>query len=146
MTRPCLLTLVAALVTFASLALASSPEARFRPLDVFIDSGSTPLAAYQVELKVKSGDAKIVGVEGGEHAAYKKPPYYDAKALMGGRIILAAFSTAGDLPTGRHRVLTVHVRESGPEPEYELVVHAAADAEARPLRVRASLAPRKEAD
>lgn len=140
------LALVAALLAVPSVAAASDPEPRFRPLDVFIDSGSTPLAAYQIELKVISGDAQIVGVEGGEHQAFKKPPYYDSKALMGGRIILAAFSTAANLPSGRYRIFTVHVRESGPEPTYELIVQAAADAKAKPLRVRASLAPKKKAD
>jgi hypothetical protein len=85
---------------------------RFRPVDVYIDSGARPLAAYQVE--IVADHAMIAGVEGGEHAAFREPPYYDAEALKGGRIVVAAFNTGTDLPHGRTRVATLHVREDGP--------------------------------
>src|SRR5690349_6090513 len=42
-------------------------RSRFCAVDIFIDSGSTPLAAYQVRFAVTNGLAKIVGIEGGEH-------------------------------------------------------------------------------
>ncbi len=117
---------------------------RFRPLDVFIDTGDIPLAAYQVELVAVVGDSQIVGVEGGAHAAFKDPPYYDAKALMGGRIILAAFNIGDDLPTGRHRVCTLHVREAGPvPPDYGLELIVAADPTGRPVRAKVAIEPRK---
>jgi len=89
---------------------------RFEAFDVLVDTGSSPLAAWQVELSVPSGRATIVGVEGGEHEAFAEPPYYDPRALTKGRIVLAAFSTADSLPQGTTRVARVHVQVRGPEP------------------------------
>src|SRR5262245_1851632 len=45
----------------------SNDDSRFTTLKVFVDSGSQPLAAYQVSLTL-SGSARIVGIEGGESA------------------------------------------------------------------------------
>jgi hypothetical protein len=92
---------------------AADRTARFQAIDVFIDSGPHPLAAYQFELRAEREDVKIVGVEGGEHAAFVEPPYYDPAALASGRIVIAAFHTGDDLPAGRTRVATVHVRVAG---------------------------------
>ena len=141
-----LLLLAVAVIALPQGARAQEEAPRFRPIDLIIDSGDAPLAAYQVEVKVTDGDASIVGVEGGEHAAFKKAPYYDPKALMGGRIMLAAFSTAKELPTGRQRVLTLHVREVGPEATFTVELRAAADAGAQKVPVRLQLVPRKEAE
>ena len=54
---------------------------RFGHVDVFIDSAAEPLAAYHCEITATAGDVTLVGIEGGEHAAFKEPPYYDPKAL-----------------------------------------------------------------
>ncbi|MDP6117102.1 MAG: hypothetical protein QF437_22660 [Planctomycetota bacterium] len=81
----------------------------FKHIDVFVDSFEKPLAAYQFEILVKEGDARIVGVEGGDHPAFKEAPYYDPEALKSGRIIIAAFHTGKDLPDGRTRVARVHL-------------------------------------
>jgi len=94
---------------------------------------------WQVELVVVSGDARIVGVEGGTAEGFREPPYYDSAALLGGRIVLAAFNTHISLPLGRHRVATVHVREAGPSPTYELRLAAAAGPEGAPAAARAVL-------
>lgn len=105
---------------------------RFAAVDVYVDSGEKPLAAYQFELTAKTGSFKIVGVEGGQHAAFAPPPYYDPAALSRDRIIIAAFNTAADLPTGKTRVARIHVRITGNEdPEYvvKLTVAAAANGE-----------------
>jgi hypothetical protein len=100
----------------------------FVPVGVYVDSGDNSLGVYQVEIKVLKGDVKIVGVEGGEHAAFKKPPYYDPAALMKGRIILAKFSTQDDLPVGRTRVATLHMQVTGDVlPEYEVIVNVVGD-------------------
>jgi hypothetical protein len=113
--------------TFAALALLAllcalcagfapvqnSDIVRFEAVDIFVDGGALPLAAWQVELVDPTGRATIAGVEGGEHAAYAAPPYYDPRALMQGRIVLAAFSLEDELPLGRTRVARLHVRVVG---------------------------------
>jgi hypothetical protein len=81
----------------------------FTAVDVYVDSPK-PLAAWQVEIRT---DATIVGVEGGEPKAYAEPPFYDPKALRGGRIVLAAFTTDAAPPSGRIRVARLHLQERG---------------------------------
>jgi hypothetical protein len=110
------------------------PGVRFAPLYIHIDSGSKSLAAYQFELKATAGQVKIVGVEGGSPEAFKEAPYYDPAALQDNRIIIAAFSTAGNLPKGRTRVATIHLQIIGQvEPQYELKLIVAADADAKEI-------------
>ena len=63
----------------------------------------------------------------GEHAAFRQPPYYDTRALIGERVVVAAFSTADALPQGRTRVARLHVQVSGDKnPEYVATLHTAA--------------------
>lgn len=105
---------------------------RFAPLHVYVDSGDESLAAYQFELTVTAGKAKIVGVEGGEARAFEEPPYYDPAALSQGCIIIAAFNTGEDLPQGRMRVATIHLQIIGdvaPEYQVDLSVAASMDGE-----------------
>ena len=89
-------------------------RSRFGAVDIYVDSGSTPLAAYQLEFAATNGVAKIVGIEGGEHAAFRQPPFYDPKAIQHERVIIASFSTAPatDLPDRedprRHHSLPDH--------------------------------------
>jgi len=107
---------------------------RFAPLHIYLDSGNSSLAAYQFELKAAAGQIKIVGVEGGQHKAFKEAPYYDPAALAKDRIIIAAFSTGSDLPTGRTRIATIHLQIAGDaEPQYELKLIVAADADAKEI-------------
>ena len=71
---------------------------------------------------------KIVGIEGGEHEAFKEAPYYDPAALANDRIIIAAFNTGPELPKEQTRIATVHLQIIGDiEPEYELKLVVAAD-------------------
>lgn len=106
----------------------------FVPLHIYVDSGDQPLAAYQFELTAIRGDVRIVGVEGGEHPAFQPAPYYDSKALAEDRIIIAAFSTDADLPTGRSRIATVHLQVRGEAVgEYELTLTVSADAQGKPI-------------
>lgn len=110
------------------------PRVRFAPLHIYLDSGTRPLAAFQFELKATTGRIKIVGVEGGQHAAYKKPPYYDPAALANDRIIIAGFNTGSELPAGRTRIATVHLQIIGDvEPDYELKLAVAADADGKEI-------------
>ena len=113
---------------------AGEQRVRFAPLRVYLDSGTRPLAAFQFELKTTSGQVKIVGVEGGQHAAYKKPPYYDPAALANDRIIIAGFNTGADLPSGRTRITTLHLQIIGDvEPDYELKLTVAANADGKEI-------------
>ena len=116
----------------------AQPRVRFAPLHIFLDSGNQGLAAFQFELKAVTGQIKIVGVEGGEHPVFKKPPYYDPAALANDRIIIAAFSTSHDLPTGRSRITTIHLQIIGdtqPKYELDLIVVANADGEKIPAKI-----------
>ena len=107
---------------------------RFAPLHIYLDSGNSSLAAYQFELKAAARQIKIVGVEGGEHEAFKEAPYYDPAALAKDRIIIAAFNTGSDLPKGRTQIATIHLQIAGAaEPEYELKLAVAADADGKEI-------------
>ena len=120
----------------------AQPGVRFAPLHIYIDSGNNSLAAYQFEVRAvrepplqsAAGQIKIVGVEGGQHKAFKEAPYYDPAALANDRIIIAAFSTSRDLPTGRTRIATIHLQIIGDaEPQYELKLIVAADADGKEI-------------
>jgi hypothetical protein len=114
-------------------------KARFRAVAIELEVGEEGLAAYQVELVVRSGEASIVGVEGGTAKGFTAPPYYDPAALYAGRIVLAAFNTKVRLEKGRHRVAVLHLREAGPRPAYALRVVAAAAPDGARIEVRAIL-------
>ena len=121
---------------------ATQPRAtRFVAVDVFVDSGARPLAAYQFAFFAKRGDVKIVSIEGGEHPAFQEPPYYDPKAIQRERAVLAAFSTASaeKLPTGKSRVATLHLRVNRATAlEYKVSLAAAASCDGRPISVECS--------
>jgi hypothetical protein len=111
-------------------AKGQAPGVRFTHFDVFLDAGDKALGAYQVELRCTTSNVTLVGIEGGEHGAYKEPPYYDPAALhnpRGSRVILAAFNTGADLPAGKTRVARIHVQVAGPAPEFQTRLVAAAD-------------------
>jgi hypothetical protein len=111
-----------------------------------VDSGSTPLAAFQLEFAATNGVAKIVGIEGGEHSAFRQPPYYDPKAIQHERVIIASFSTAAaaDLPTGKTRLATIHYQTTDTQPpQFELKLQTAGDAQGIRISVQASFEERK---
>lgn len=125
---------------------------RFRAVDIFVDSGEVPLAAYQVEIKAggtpappgSTGKVTLVGVAGGEHAAFKEPPHYDTAALhedqLKDRIVLAAFNTGAELPKGKTRVAQIQVMVEGVEPVYSVVVKAAGAADGTKINATATAA------
>ena len=105
---------------------------RFVMVDVMLDPGGLPLAAYQIELTASEPEVKIVGVEGGDHAAFAEPPYYDPAALSDHRIIIAAFNTDPDVPQMRTRVASVHLQvpvDYPPDYDAQLVVAAGPEGE-----------------
>lgn len=113
---------------------------RFAAVEVFIDSGEQALAAWQFQLAAERGDVKIVGIEGGEHPAFKSPPYYDPAAMQHGRVVLAAFNTGADLPRGKTRIARIHVQIAGDaQPEYALRLEAAGGPDGRRIQATLSL-------
>jgi hypothetical protein len=120
----------------------SEPESRFTTVDIYLDAGDNPLAAYQLDFNSTAGQVQIVGIEGGDHSALSDPPHYDPKAIQQERIILAWFSTADadDLPTARTRIATIHLQVTGDTaPTYTLNLTVAADPQGKPIQATAEL-------
>ena len=110
--------------------VATSNDVRFEAIHVYVDSGTKRLAAYQISIKARSGNVKIIGIEGGSHEAFSEPPYYDPKAIQKDHVILAAFSLKPDreLPSGETRVATIHYQSEGNDDVlFEFELQAAAD-------------------
>ena len=123
---------------------AKADAVRFEAIDVFVDSGNQPLAAYQVELASKTPGVEIVGIEGGEHAAFADPPYYDPRAMNNNRVIIAAFTTGDNLPAGRCRVARIHVQLQGPGvKEYETKLSVSATTDGKRVPAELSIAKAK---
>lgn len=138
--RPALL-LVLLFAFCGQLFSQSTNTIRFQAVEIFTDSQTAALAAYQVEFTVTSGNAKIVGIEGGEHPAFAEAPFYDPKAMQHERVILAAFSTqpAEKLPTGKTHVATIHLQISGAdELKFETKLTAAASSDGNKIAVTIS--------
>lgn len=111
---------------------------RFEAIDVFVDSGDQSLAAWQLELTSRSKGVEIVGIEGGEHPAFAEPAYYDPRAMNNNRVILGAFNTGNNLPSGRSRVARVHIQVKGPGNRLwhtELTTSANADGKRIPAEI-----------
>jgi hypothetical protein len=131
---------------FAQQPVVEEPQVRFRAVDIFVDSGNTPLAAYQLEFSVTNGVAKIVGIEGGEHPAFREPPFYDPKAIQQERVIIAAFNTdkPENLPTGKTRIATIHIQTTGTEQlAFQLGLQTAADSAGNKIPVTATFERKK---
>ncbi|HEX2838776.1 MAG TPA: hypothetical protein VHN77_11705 [Phycisphaerales bacterium] len=125
---------------------------RFTAIDIFIDSGTTPLAAYQLDFTAaapghdeqSSASVKIVGIEGGEPGPYNAAPYYDEHAIQTERVIIGALSTlpADQLPRGKVRVARIHLMATGAPhtttPTCALTLTTAAGADAQRIDAAAS--------
>jgi hypothetical protein len=134
------------MILFCFSLSAQEPAVRFGAVDLYIDSKDKPLAAYQLEFSAPAGDVKIIGIEGGEHPAFSRPPYYDPKAMQQERVIIAAFSTnaVDNLPVGKTRVATIHFQvRSAASPDFQLKLQVAADAQGNKIPVEASAQERK---
>jgi hypothetical protein len=124
--------LVAAATGGARADVPDAGRVRFVNVDIYVDAGAKSLAAWQLEFLVHAGDVEVVGVEGGEHPAYADPAYYDPEALAADRLVLAAFDTGTDVPTGRTRVATLHLMVRGAAaPEFDVQLVVAADRDGR---------------
>jgi hypothetical protein len=121
-------------------------RSRFSAVDIYVDSKNAPLAAYQIEFTATNGVAKIVGIEGGDSAAFHEPPFYDAKAIQHDRVIIAAFNTASadKLPSGKTRIATIHLQIVGDQrPQFELKLQVAANPDGNRIAADATFEERK---
>lgn len=122
----------------------SRQQTQFMAYDIVIDTGTEPLAAWQVEIKDELKHARIVGIEGGQSGAYSQAPHYDPKAIQGEHVIIGAFTT-GDAPSGKVRVARLHVMAEGGTPRFATVMTAAA-AGGRKFDATLSIQPYPPAD
>jgi hypothetical protein len=126
--------------TFGQQPSTNAANIRFAAVDIFLDSPDKPLAAYQLEFAITNGLAKIVGIEGGEHPAFREPPFYDPKAMQSERVVIAAFSTGKQLPIGKTRVATIHLQVTGTaEPQIHSGQEITVDSSGEKLPVKTSL-------
>ena len=135
------LAILFALLCGNSFAQSSDTNAtiRFDAVDVFVDSQDKAVAAYQLEFAVTNGVAKIVGIEGGEHPAFREAPLYDPKAMQHERVVIAAFSTDKQLPSGKTRMATIHLQVSGDTtPQLDLRLQVIADANGKKIFAKTS--------
>ena len=131
---------------FAQQAAFEEGRGSFRAVDIYVDSKGTPLAAYQIEFSCTNGLAKIVGIEGGEHPAFKEAPFYDAKAMQHERVIIAAFTMAApdQLPAHKTRIATIHVQIVGQEePRFYVKLQTAGNADGKRISAEVSFEERK---
>ena len=135
---------VQALLLAALLALSSAAaqDARFVPVEIFLDSAQ-PVAAWQFELVDRNGRMTVVGVENGASKAFTGAPYYDRPATRAGeveRIVVADYTLADGpaLPTGRTRIATVHLMIVG-EADFEVTLVTATTADGQQIDASISL-------
>ncbi len=127
-----------AATTKATTTAAGTPLVRFIAFDVHLDVGERSLAAYQVEVTAAADRFAIVGVEGGEHDAFARPPYYDPAALRHHRIVIAALDTGKDLPNGKTRVARIHARVVGEQdPDVQIKLVVATDRDGKDITAKA---------
>ena len=118
-------------------------QVRFVALDVFADPGGKPLAAWQIEVVCDATKSRIVGVESGQAPFDLKAPHFDPKALQGGRIVIAAFTTDKNPPSGRVRVARLHFQETGATDYASKLITAASPGAGR-IDVKIELVPSGE--
>ena len=132
-----------ALLGLVAASFVVAPAERGAPAfvacEIYIDSGERPLGAYQLEVVADRPGAKIVGVEGGEHAEFKDAPYYDPVALNGGRIVIGALSLAqaDALPRGEFRAARVHFMVDDAQTGFAVMVHTAGDERGAAIEIKA---------
>jgi hypothetical protein len=120
----------------------ASSGVTFAAVNVYIDPHGKPLACYQVKIVATTGEVVLVGIEGGESAAFNNAPYYDPRALQGKRIIIGSYSMANDLPAGKTRVATLMFQATGNiRPNYEATLQVAASSDALPIPATVTVEP-----
>jgi hypothetical protein len=114
--------IISFVLIISSSTLAGTPEEEcknkvgFSTAEVYIDSSSDALAAYQIDIRYDKEKIKIVGLEGGADG-FNKPPFYDQAGLESGHIIIAAFvNDDTQAKNGSSRVARLHLQTTGCPP------------------------------
>ena len=121
----------------------NAANVRFIAVDIFVNSSNQSLAAYQLEFAATNGVAKIVGIEGGEHPAFREAPHYEPKAMQSDRVIIAAYSTDNQLPVGKTRVATIHLQVTGDSPQFGIHLETAGNSAGNKIEAEATFEERK---
>ena len=127
-----------ALVLFLATSASAERPRVFGTIVLTIDTAGQELAGWQLRADFGESDARIVGIEGGENAAFSDAPHYDPRALNGGEIVLAALSSHQELPTGPTIVAVIHVehdRSGLPPLEVSELIAVGADGNETPATV-----------
>lgn len=112
---------------------------RFTAIDITLDPNGKPLGAWQLNVAALADGVTIVGIEGGDHPAYADAPYYDPAAIQRNRAIIAAYSSAPNLPTVTTRVARIHLMFQGDQrPDFTVNLTTAANALGEPLEAQVS--------
>jgi hypothetical protein len=122
-------------------------RASFRVIDIFVDPKGKSLGAYQLHWKVTTQNARIVGIEGGDHPAFRNPPQYDPRSIQGERVVVAAFNTGAEksLPKGRIRIGSIHIEAAAAAIcRFEIENLEAADAQGGRISVTAQSVERRK--
>jgi len=115
-------------------------DEKFTTVDIFIDSGSNPLAAWQVELTYKADNVKVLSLEGGDDS-FAQPPHYDPTGMIGGKLIVAAFSTDdAKAPSGVIRVARLHIMTIGPVDRIQINLTTACKPGGEKIKAKVKLA------
>lgn len=125
-------------------APTADSQLSLKTLDVFVDSGDQPLAAWQLEVHAPATELTLIHVAGGTHPAFQQRPYYyvDAGPLHGRRIQLAAWSVDRNLPVGRSRVARLQVQlPQTATPVWSPELTAAAASDGRRIPAEVSIVP-----
>lgn len=137
--------LLAAAIALVPILAAHAPAAaqtRFFPVEIHIDAGAAPLAAWQVELTYPAPRIAIVGIEGGD-APFAEAPYHDPRGLESGRVVVASFTLDPSPPRGRVRVARIHLADRGGPGAPDVPVGArlvvAADPDGNPIPARVEI-------
>jgi len=121
--------------------------ASFRVIDIFLDPKGKSLGAYQLHWKITTPNARIVGIEGGDHPAFRNPPQYDPRVIQGERVVVAAFNAAAEksLPKTKIRIGSIHI-EATPAAtcRFEIENLEAADAQGSRISVNAQSVERRK--
>jgi hypothetical protein len=137
------------LIAFITIqGLAENTKSSFSQYDIYIDSGKSKLAAWEMEIYYDPKECSIVGIEGGNTKAFpaNRPPFYDPKGMKTGKIIIANFCADKKLlKSGNILAATLHLHIKGEKaPELIGKLIAACDENGKKINVKIKIEKKGE--